>query len=528
MPTASRAEDQTRQHAATLFGHPKGLYILFLTEMWERFSFYGVRTLLVFFLTQRFLLSDRHAFAIYGSYGALVYIYPVLGGMLADRYFGYRRAVAYGAVLMIIGHAGLVAQETFFAASGAHAAFGGALPLSRQLFYLSLAVIIGGVGLLKSNISTIVGTLYPRESQQRDSGFTLFNCGINIGATLAAFSCGYLGQAWGWAYGFGLSGAGMVLGLIIFIGGKKYLIVSSDCVADRSKTALGLRERLVPAVVVLLSILLTWQLLPRVEYLGYLVVGALVFALGRTFYIGFTELGLTERQRLWCALIIWAIWCSYAILVEQTGSSINLFNDRMVNLYITVPKIVGGSGAIEIRASQLLGVSGALLLLLSPAFAWLWEYLDRRGRNPSTPVKVCLSLCAMSAGYAIVAAGTLWPDGTGHVRLVWVIGMYLFFALADLLIVPIGLSAMTRLAAGRAVGFMVGFWMMGAALGAFVAGRLAQFSSLSRVATAARPVQEILAHYQRFFGTFALAALVLAMGFGLLTPLMKKWMHGLK
>lgn len=491
--------------------------------MWERFSFYGVRSLLVFFLSQRFLLSDDQAFGIYGSYSALVYIYPLLGGMLADRYFGYNRSVMYGAALMIMGHAGLVLQEVWFSEVATHTLPGAEGSSARQLFYCSLAFVIAGVGLLKSNISTMVGKLYPRESQMRDAGFTIFNWGINIGATLAAFTCGYVGQKWGWRYGFGLAGAGMVLGLSIFMLGQKYLRGPGGWADGKPLEVLGLRKAVALAAFVAFSILVTWQLLPRVEFLGFVVIGTVVFALTRALYVGFKELDRTERERLWCALIIWSVWSAYATLVEQMGSSINLFNERIVDRHIDLTGTV-----IEIRSAQLLGVPAFLLLLLSPFFVWLWGYLEKAGRNPSTPAKLCLSHCALAAGYALIAVGTFWPDDTGRVNLFWVLAMYLCFSVAALIVGPIGLSAVTRLAAPRVLGFLVGLWMLGVALGSFLAARIATFSSLSPLAGTTLQTQEILTHYQKFFAGLALAAVGMAVVFGLLAPVMKRWMHGLR
>jgi POT family proton-dependent oligopeptide transporter len=527
--TSLGVADHAPDASATLFGHPKGLYVLFLTEMWERFSFYGVRSLLIFFLTQRFAFSDDHAFAIYGSYSALVYIYPLIGGMLADRYFGYSRSVMYGAILMIAGHAGLVLQEAYFSHAGALEPFTHDSPRSSEAFFLSLALLIAGVGLLKSNISTMVGKLYSRESAQRDSAFTIFNWGINIGSGFAAFTCGYVGQKYGWGYGFGLAGAGMILGLSIFIAGQRYLRAGGlPPGAEPAKTfpPLGTPKTLLLIGFVAVSILVTWRLIQLVQILGYLVVGTTIFALARALHIGFKGLGRIERERLWCALIIWAIWTCYATLVEQMGSSINLFNERAVNRTIHLPAFLAAGGSIEVQSSQLFGVTGFLLLILSPIFAWLWGFLERHNRNPSTPAKVCVSLFSLAAGYCAVAIGTLWPDPGGHVRLVWLMLLYFFFAIAALIVGPIGLSAVTRLGASRIVGFLVGLWMLGVALGSYAASKIAQLSSVDPLAMTES--HEILAHYRTFFVHLALAAFLIGALFATVTPVMKRWMHGLR
>jgi proton-dependent oligopeptide transporter, POT family len=515
----------------TLFGHPRGLYVLFLTEMWERFSFYGVRSLLIFFLTQRFVFSDDHAFAIYGSYSALVYIYPLIGGMLADRYFGYSRAVIYGASLMIAGHVGLVLQEVLLAHAGARESLTAGGTPSSEAFFLSLALLVAGVGLLKSNISTMVGKLYSRESTQRDSAFTIFNWGINIGSMFASFVCGYVGQKYGWAYGFGLAGSGMVLGLMIFIGGQPYLRkggLPPEAEPPKEFAALGTRKIALLVGFVAVTILVTWQLLQLVEILGYLVIGTTIFAISRAVHIGFKDLSKVERERLWCALTIWAIYTCYATLVEQMGSSINLFNERVVNRVIHVPEALVAGGTIEIQSSQLFGVIAFALLILSPVFAWLWGYLERRNRNPSTPAKVCCSLFSLAAGYCAVVIGTLWPDADGHVNLLWPILLYFFFAIAALLVGPIGLSAITRLGASRIVGFLVGLWLLGVALGNYVASNIATLSSVDPSTMATMDSNGILTHYRTFFSHLALASFLIGVLFTTATPQMKRWMHGLR
>ena len=186
-------------------GHPKGLFVCFATEMWERFSYYGMRALLILYLTKHWEFSDAASYLIYGAYTSLVYIMPVFGGMLADQILGSKKAVTYGAILLVLGHTGMAIES------------------NQQIFYLSLALIVSGVGFLKPNISTMVGSLYKEGDPRRDSGFTIFYMGINIGAFSASLLCGYLGETYGWSYGFGAAGIGMLLGLIIFLWGQKHL-----------------------------------------------------------------------------------------------------------------------------------------------------------------------------------------------------------------------------------------------------------------------------------------------------------------
>ena len=207
------ATHPTTAEEKTFFGHPRGLYVLFFAEMWERFSYYGMRALLIFYLVQHWMFSDEESSIIYGAYTALVYITPVLGGYLADRYLGQRKAVLYGAVLLTIGHC-LMAVE----------GEGGQQSWAMDWFWLALSFIIVGSGFLKANISVIVGQLYPRTDLRRDSAYTIFYMGINLGAALGAIIAGWLGQTYGWAYGFGAAGLGMLLGLVVFVIGKPALM----------------------------------------------------------------------------------------------------------------------------------------------------------------------------------------------------------------------------------------------------------------------------------------------------------------
>ncbi len=218
------AEGMAGKAGGELFGHPKGLYVLFLTEMWERFSFYGMRALLILYLTKHFLFEDKVAVGIYGAYGGLVYAAPILGGAIADRYLGFRKSVILGAILLTLGHFGM-AFEGMDAKTVVDAAGNTIVqrdPLFLQIFYLSLALLIGGVGFLKACISSIVGQLYEKNDLRRDSGFTIFYMGINTGAFLGQILCGYLGEVYGWRYGFGLAGIGMLGGLFVFTRGQKH------------------------------------------------------------------------------------------------------------------------------------------------------------------------------------------------------------------------------------------------------------------------------------------------------------------
>jgi POT family proton-dependent oligopeptide transporter len=508
---------QIRSEGGLLFGHPKGLYVLFLTETWERFSYYGMRALLVLYLTERYLLSDNRSFAIYGAYTALVYISPLLGGMIADRFFGYNKSVILGGALMILGHFGFALQDFYYAS----AAVSGGKPPGLQVFYLSMAFLITGVGFLKGNISTMVGGLYDKQSRLRDSGFVIFIWGVNIGATLSAFSCGYVGQTYGWGYGFGLAGLGMCAGLATFLSGQKYLPQDKRAPTRGTVQIAGIKiaRRLLPYAAMAATFVLSWGLMQRAEVTGYLVVGTVAAAFAWTIRYSLTRMDKIERERLWCALIIWAMWACYAALIEQTGSSLNLFAARLVDLHLA---------GYAVQASQMQGVTGTFLLVASPFFAWLWLYLDRRGINPPTPPKLAISIFALAAGFGSIVLGGNFADTASKVNIWWLIATYFFFAVAALILQPIGLSTVTRLTADRIVGFMVGLWMLAVAIGSWAAAQIAKLSSLDESLHKASSPAQMLTHYQNFFTVVGFSALALALMFLALTPLMRRWMHGMR
>jgi POT family proton-dependent oligopeptide transporter len=499
----------------TFLGHPKGLYVLALTEMWERFSFYGMKALLVFFLVNRFGYSDTLAFATYGTYTALVYLSPILGGLVADRYLGFTKCVTLGAVLMSLGHMGLALDDVVFAPGAAGGVQVGQLPL----FHLSLACLIVGVGLLKPNISAMVGELYPKEGHLRDSGFTVFIWGVNFGATISAVVCGYLGQTYGWGFGFGVAGLGILLGLAIFIAGQKHLRgigAPPNRERLRARLRLGLSLEMLIYAGAALCIVLVWPLVRMVDALGYIVGATFCVVAGAIVAYGYRRLGQVERQQLFAATMLMSIWVGFVAVIEQTGSSISLFTERVIDRHI---------GGVEIRSAQLQGLLPFLVIVLSPVFAWLWGFLERRGRNPSTPAKFAQALLLLGVGYCAVALGATWPSADGKLHLVWLLLLYLMFAVGDLFIVPVGLSAVTKLATRTLVGLMMGLWMLSVAIGNFFAAAIAKLSAIDP----ARIGDSGLArHYQVFFGYLTLVSLVLGLLALACTPAIRRWMHGVK
>jgi proton-dependent oligopeptide transporter, POT family len=341
MMSATAATVRPADRADEFFGHPKGVYVCFFTEMWERFSFYGMKALLFLYLTKYHLFGDDASYNILGAYAGLVYAIPVIGGALADRYLGMRKAVIFGAVLLCLGHLGMAVE------GHAATAVGGAVVRDERaltVFYTSLALIIMGVGFLKPNISTIVGKLYAQDDPRRDSGFSLFYAGINLGALFASLVCGYLGETLGWRYGFGAAGIGMVLGLVMFVWGRKYLHGLAEPPAPerlRERTAIGLKRE--PAIY-LFSVLglapiawLMWSAANGAFSLPYDVplAMALMLAVLLVVLIWFMIFILTkctpvERDRMIAAMVIIFWTLVFFTLYEQTYGSWVAFTDRLL------------------------------------------------------------------------------------------------------------------------------------------------------------------------------------------------------
>jgi POT family proton-dependent oligopeptide transporter len=338
----------------TFLGHPRGLFVLFFTEMWERFSYYGMRALLVLYLTKHFLFGDDKAYLIYGAYTALVYITPVIGGYLADRYLGQRKAVLFGALLLTFGHF-LMAFE----------GDGGQSATALAIFYLALAFIVMGVGFLKANISAIVGALYPRDDKRRDPAFTIFYMGINLGAALGALIAGYLGEVYGWAYGFGAAGFGMLFGLLVFMWGKPLLMGKGEA-PDPARLAApvaGIKFEWMLYIMSFLAVGIVWVLIQYQSLVGGMLMGAGAILVAYVLYTAVFRLPREDRDRIFAALYLIFGSILFWALFEQAGSSLNLFTDRSVDRHIF---------GTEVPASVFQSINAIYIVLLGPVFAGLW------------------------------------------------------------------------------------------------------------------------------------------------------------
>ena len=441
------------------FGHPRGLSTLFFTEMWERFSYYGMRAILVLFMTNAVAtggmgLDDVTATAIYGLYTAAVYMVALPGGWIADRVLGLRRSVFYGGCVIAAGHFTL------------------AIP-STTAFYTGLMLIVIGTGLLKPNISAVVGDLYPEGGARRDAAFSIYYMGINVGGFFGPLICGYLGETVNWHLGFSAAGIGMVAGLVQYQLGARHLGSAGLLKDDPPAVALRAQARrslyrslevmfgLVLIVGVLQSIgAIHLTLLGFVDYTGIVIVGiAAAFLVYVRFFGGLT---LVEKKRIGviavCFLAAACFWSGF----EQAGSSMNLFAERLTN------RMIGGW---EMPASWLQSVNSLFIILLAPVFSAMWLALG--SRSPSIPAKMALGLIQLGVGFAVMAWASMYASPEHAVSPSWLVATYFFHTTGELCLSPIGLSSITKLSPHRYVGQMMGIWFMGAALGNLVAGRVA-------------------------------------------------------
>lgn len=544
-----------------LKNHPRGLIILFFAEMWERFSYYGMRGILIFFLTQHFLFNDAMAGSTYGSYTSLVYLLPLLGGIMADRFIGTRKAVAFGALLLVAGHGmmafeGRPATETLtyagqtyeISAEGRGAArevgividgqsyafepVGGGLALidppatsplpavlptgeyqievtrdmaGVNVFYLAIALIIMGVGYLKPNISTIVGQLYPQGDPRRDSGFTLYYYGINLGAFWAAVLCGYLGQTVGWWAGFGLAGIGMALGWIVFVLGKPLLQGKGEppATANLQKKVVGPLNR--EWTIYLLSVLgvaAVWFLVQRNALVGGVLGVATVASLA---FIAYVIVKVCEtrvqRERMMLAVVLIFGSVVFFTLFEQAGTSLNLFADRNVDLSLTptavqlfgvsigTPAQMAAAGLstdgfwidATVTAAQTQSFNAGFILIFAPVMAALWAFLAKRNLDPNPTMKFGLGIIQVGLGFMVVVWGAGLADSAFQMPIVLLALLYMFHTLGELFLSPVGLSEITKLSIAKVVSFMMAVWFLASSIAQYVGGWIAGLAGTETV-----------------------------------------------
>jgi len=494
---------QPAEGKGTLLGHPKGLFILFFAEMWERFSYYGMRALLVLYLTKHFLMSDGESGMVYGAYTSLVYITPVIGGYLADHYLGQRKAVLFGGILIAVGHILLGVEGD-----------GGQGGFAMNMFWLALAFIIVGTGFLKANISAIVGQLYPRDDMRRDPAYTIFYMGINVGGMMGPIICGILGETVGWSWGFGAAAIGMIAGIIVFVLGKPLLLGKGEPAEPEKLTAPLAGPVSVEWGIYILSVAsvfgVAW-LVQNHDAVGWLLIlcgaGAVLYLL----WEAFGRMGKIDRDRMLAALFLLALNPLFWALFEQAGSSLNLFTDRHVDRHFL---------GWEVPASAFQSINSMFIILLAPLFAALWVMLARRGLEPSTPAKFGLALVQVGLGFLALVAGAYWAGVDNATPAIFIFLLYLLHTMGELCLSPVGLSAMSKLALPRMLGLMMGVWFLATAAGDFIAGMIAANIG-NRAEGATDPNLVTLSVYQSV-GLWGIGIGVVVL---LLAPFVKRLMH---
>lgn len=584
-----------RTDGDTWFGHPRQLARLFTTEMWERFGYYGMRALLALYLTKHFLFSDTETAGLYGGFTALVYLTPLVGGLLADRYLGSKKSVKFGAILMSIGYFTLcfggetakphaiiggqryeVAVENFVdrptstgeerryvlngsekllikgnddgsvsllrpdnsvaqtLPKGAFQSNADRSPLFVFLMLAGLSAVTIGNGFFKPNISTIVGTLYDQGDRRRDAGFTIFYMGINLGSLFSQLLCPLLADTVGWWAGFGLAAIGMLASwsLIQFDGGrlKGYGEPPAQEGPNRDFAIyIGALVAIPVALFLFYNLLGAEQPEPGSGIIGYLaslsLMGKLLFG---TFLISVPGILIwaakagnrAEFQMMLAAMVLIVFNVVFWTLFEQAGSSLTLFADRNTDLTVF--------GLFSISAGQTQFFNALFIVLLAPVFSIAWNTLARRGMEPSIPIKFAIALMGVGAGFLFLVWGAQFAGPDFKVALWWLAGLYLIHSAAELCISPVGLSMITKLSIARIVGLMMGVWFLSISVAQYVAGIVAQVASVETVGGQVTNLKVSLDTYADVFWTIGLASVAIGVVLLVLSPLIKKWMHGVQ
>jgi POT family proton-dependent oligopeptide transporter len=446
----------------TFFGQPRGLATLFFTEMWERFSYYGMRALLILFMTAATTgdnpglgLDVGSAAALYGLYTALVYLLALPGGWVADNLWGQRKAVYVGGWIIAAGHFSMAVPTTY-------------------TFYLGLVLIVMGTGLLKPNVSTVVADLYPQGGAQRDAGFSVFYMGINLGAVFGPLICSFLGEGYNWHLGFSAAGFGMVLGLVQFKMGGKYLgdaghLRTSDTEAElaaKARKFFGIFFGTLVALALFGWLVAQGTISLTLDDIAALLGRSILLIVGVYFAYLLVLGGHTGEEKKRLVVILWLFvlaaifWSGF----EQAGSSLNLFAQDLTNR-----NILGWL----MPAGFLQSVNPALIIIFAPVFASMWVWLSSRNANPSIPLKFAFGLIGLSAGFFVIAWGAANAGPDNLASPAWLVVMYFLHTVGELALSPVGLSSITKLAPVGRVGQMMGIWFVATALGNLFAGLVA-------------------------------------------------------
>jgi POT family proton-dependent oligopeptide transporter len=507
MSTESTNNDLSLQNEEQWLGHPRGLFVLFFSEMWERFCYYGMRTLLTLFLVKSLLMGDNEASLIYGAYTGLVYAAPILGGRMADKYLGYRYAVILGAILMAIGEFLILGE-------------------SQEFLLIGMGALIIGNGYFKANISTIVGKLYKENDPRRDSGFTIFYIGINVGAFLATTVVAYIGETYGFKWGFGLAGFGMLLGLLIFWSGRnKYASAPGVDIPDEGKTKLLGPLNYVQVITFgsLLLIPLCYVLILQNHLLDYILLGLFIFISFTLIRAGIQQ-DKVENAGIWkdrmIALIIFmVINITFWACFEQAGTSLTLFADRNVDRMIF---------GWEMPASMTQFFNPFFIIVFGSIFSVMWIKLSKIGKNPSIPLKFCFGIVQLALGFLITKVGFQFVNESFQVPLLTLVFLYMLHTTGELFLSPIGLSMVTKLSPKNMVGTAMGAWFLSFAIANYVGGKIATLTGGHGESEEALNLSDGLNKYLDVFSTIGFVLLGIALIIFFLNKPIKKLMHGVE
>ena len=573
--------------------HPRGLHILFFAEMWERFSYYGMRGILIFYMTQHFLFNDGQAQGQYGAYTSLVYLMPLIGGFLADRYLGNRKAIAFGALLLVAGHFMMAVEQapatqtltyqgqqyefastgrqnlrqTWLVVDGERYEYGPAegggiaiaeLPASapipsvlpagsyelgvegaaqplfmgftyRDAFFFALALIIMGVGFLKANISSIVGQLYTQDDPRRDSGFTLYYFGINLGAFWASILCAGLGATYGWWAGFGLAGIGMLLGflvftsrrLLFFLPGPKQLpdeVGQPPNPEELRKPIFGpINREWIIYLFGFAGVGVAWWLVQREQVVNWsLAVAAVLVILYFIVYM-IRKCTAIEAQRLILALILISAATVFWTLFELAGTALNQFAERNTQL--------PSNGFFSVTAGQTQSFNAGFILIFAPIFAAIWAYLERRKADPNDAMKFALALVQVGAGFLVLVWGANFADESYRVPLVFLVLLYLLHTTGELCLSPVGLSAMTKLAPAAIVSTVMATWFLSSAGAQALGAQIAKLTAAETVGGQVLDPAAALRTYVEVFQMLGFGAIGLGVALGVGSIWLRKLAH---
>jgi POT family proton-dependent oligopeptide transporter len=466
-------------------GHPKGLYLLFFTEMWERFSYYGMRAIFMLFMVKALMMDSARASNVYGSFTGLVYLTPLLGGYISDRFWGNRRSILVGGILMALGQFML-----FF--SGSFVTEGVQSASSISTMWAGLTLLIIGNGFFKPNISTMVGQLYPANDRRIDGAFTIFYMGINLGALFSPLVCGTLGDTgsiFDFKWGFLAAGIGMVLGTFTFeLLKNKYLVTSEGEAIGMPRAKLdGKTMGAILGAVAVIFFLMNFKSWFNTDFdlTGVLIYGAMVAMP----IIIFSDKALMheEKQRISVIFILAFFVIFFWSCFEQAGASLTLFADQQTERHI---------GGWEMPASYFQSVNPIFIILLAPLFSMLWGYLGKRGIEPSSPLKMAIGLALLALGYVVIAFGVHGVAPSAKISMWWLITLYALHTMGELCLSPIGLSMVSKLAPLRLSSLLMGTWFLANAAANKLAGSL---SALIPPGAGEAPAKEVTA-FPTFLG----------------------------